>query len=68
MVGCPELVESVIQDAIRAEYLHRQKPNLAALHRKVLRKCKAEGLRAPARSTGSQQDRQAAQRRLRKPG
>jgi putative transposase len=41
----------VIQDAIRAEYLYRQKLNLAAVHREVVRKCKAQGLPAPARNT-----------------
>ena len=44
-----ELFESAIQDAIRAEYLHRQKLNLAAVHCEVVRKCKAQGCqRLPA--------------------
>ncbi len=47
----PESVESVIEDVVRTKYLHRQKLTLAAVHREVVRTCRAQGLRAPARNT-----------------
>jgi hypothetical protein len=47
----PESVESVIEDVVRRKYLHRQKLTLAAVHREVVRTCRAQGLRAPARNT-----------------
>ena len=47
----PEPVERVIRELLHKHFLGKQRPRLAAFHRKVLRECKAQGLRAPARNT-----------------
>lgn len=46
-----ESVELLIQDVVRAEYAHRQKRSLAAVHREVVRRCQARQLPPPARNT-----------------
>ena len=47
----PEPVERVIRDLLHKHFLDKQKPCLAAFHRKVAQACKAQGLRVPARNT-----------------
>lgn len=47
----PEAVEAVIGEVLRTRYMTRQRPTLAAVYGDVVRACKAEGLRVPARNT-----------------
>jgi putative transposase len=47
----PSSIEAVIDAAIEDFYLTRQSPSLAALHREIELRCRAEGLAAPAMST-----------------
>lgn len=46
-----EPAEKVIREAIRKSYLKKQKPSLAALHRDIVRECKARRLPTPVRNT-----------------
>ena len=47
----PEAVEAVIGEVLRKRYMTRQRPTLAAVYGDVVRACKAQGLRVPARNT-----------------
>ncbi len=47
----PEPVERVIRELLQKHFLGKQKPRLAAFHRKVAQVCKAQGLRVPARNS-----------------
>lgn len=47
----PEAVEAVIGDVLRKRYMTRQRPSLAVVYGDVVRACKAQGLRVPARNT-----------------
>ena len=47
----PEPVERVIRDLLQKHFLGKQKPSLAAVHRKVVKECTAQGLQAPVRNT-----------------
>ncbi len=47
----PEAVEAVIVEVLRARYLKRQRPRLAAVYRDVERACRERGLVVPSRNT-----------------
>lgn len=47
----PESVGLIVSDLMQKHFLGKQKPKLGAVHRKNLKECKAQGLRAPVRST-----------------
>ncbi len=47
----PEAVEAVIGEVLRTRYMTRQRPSLAVVYGDVVRACKAQGLRVPARNT-----------------
>ena len=47
----PEPVEVVIREVLDKRYMTRQRPTLAAVYGDVVRACKAQGLRVPARNT-----------------
>jgi putative transposase len=47
----PEPVETVIREVLRSKYVSRQRQSLAAVHREVARRCRAQGLRVPSRGT-----------------
>lgn len=47
----PAPVERILRDLLQRHFLGKQKPRLAAFHRKVAQECKAQGLRVPARNT-----------------
>ncbi|WP_258725232.1 Mu transposase C-terminal domain-containing protein [Cellulomonas sp. NS3] len=47
----PEPVETVMRDVLRSRYVSRQRRSLAAVHREVARRCRAQGLRVPSRGT-----------------
>jgi putative transposase len=43
-------VEAVIREVLRTQYLTRQKKTVAAVHRQIVRDCRARGLAAPSRN------------------
>ena len=47
----PEPVERIIRELLQKRFLTKQKRTLAALYREVVRACKAQKLRVPARNT-----------------
>ena len=47
----PAAVESVIREVLRKRYMTRQRPSLAVVYGDVVRACKAQDLRVPARNT-----------------
>lgn len=47
----PEAVEAVIREVLRTRYMTRQRPTLAVVYGDVVRPCRAQGLRVPARNT-----------------
>jgi len=47
----PESVERIIRELLQKRFLTKQKPSLAAFHRKVAQACKAQKLRVPTRNT-----------------
>ena len=47
----PAAVESVIREVLRKRYMTRQRPSLAIVYGDVVRACKAQDLRVPARNT-----------------
>lgn len=47
----PEAVESIIREAIRSEYLDRQRLSLAVVHRDIARICRSRDLPAPSRNS-----------------
>ncbi|WP_430786997.1 Mu transposase C-terminal domain-containing protein [Actinoplanes sp. G11-F43] len=47
----PEPVETVMREVLRSKYVSRQRRSLAAVHREVVRRCRAQGLQVPSRGT-----------------
>ena len=47
----PESVERIIRELLQKRFLTKQKRSLAAFHREVVRACKLQKLRVPARNT-----------------
>ncbi|TMR17461.1 DDE-type integrase/transposase/recombinase [Nonomuraea turkmeniaca] len=50
----PAAVEAVLREVIESRYLKRQRRSVAAVHREVVRRCRAGGLPVPARNTLAQ--------------
>ncbi len=47
----PEPVETVMREVLRNKYVSRQHLSMAAVHREVARRCRAQGLLVPSRGT-----------------
>lgn len=47
----PGEVEELLAELVRKSYLKKQKPSLAVVYRQIVRACREEGVRVPARNT-----------------